>query len=64
MQLRKMSEAKLTQNLETHGLKMNYLIMIMVARKVVIVAIAERKLQRKNFEAVWDCWHVKMVVGC
>jgi hypothetical protein len=34
-----MNEAKLTQNLEKCGLKMNYLIMIMVARKVAIAAM-------------------------
>jgi hypothetical protein len=59
-----MNEAKLTQNLEKCGLNMNYLIMIMVARKVAIAAMEERKLQRKDFDAVRDCGHVKMVVGC
>jgi hypothetical protein len=46
-----MNEAKLTQNLEKCGLKMNYLIIIMVARKVEIAAMTERKLHKKDLEA-------------
>ncbi|WJX73485.1 hypothetical protein P8452_57260 [Trifolium repens] len=65
MQLSKMSEAKLTQKLGTCGLKMKYLIMIMVARTVAIAAMAEWKLQRKDFEArgVVDMLRWSLVVG-
>jgi hypothetical protein len=42
MKLIKTSEAKLTQNLGTCGLKMKYLIMIMVTMTVAIAAMAER----------------------
>jgi hypothetical protein len=49
-----MNEAKLAQNLGTHGLMMKYLIMIMVARTVAI-DYGIVKTAEKGFRGVWGC---------